>query len=193
MPKENTTYKANATANKYTVSFNENGGGTPSSTSIEVTYNSTYGTLPTISRTGYTFDGWFTAASGGTQIIADTKEVMLMALEDIASNRAREGARLYEFFNETIKTVKDIVKIIAERSPETVAEYRRKLTARKHIVANRDLTSDKVLTYAVINALIMATEDDDILHQREAVCLVLVVGDTIGRGEDNLVVVALRL
>jgi len=27
-----------------------------------------YGTLPTLTRTGYTFDGWYTAASGGTRI-----------------------------------------------------------------------------------------------------------------------------
>ena len=33
-----------------------------------VTYNSTYGTLPTPTRTGYTFNGWYTAESGGTQV-----------------------------------------------------------------------------------------------------------------------------
>jgi uncharacterized repeat protein (TIGR02543 family) len=35
-----------------------------------VTFGSTYGTLATTSRTGYTFDGWFTAASGGTAVDA---------------------------------------------------------------------------------------------------------------------------
>ena len=33
-----------------------------------VTYNSTYGDLITPSRAGYTFTGWYTAASGGSRI-----------------------------------------------------------------------------------------------------------------------------
>ena len=56
----------------YTVSFNANGGTTPTA-SKTVTYSSTYGDLPTPTRTGYTFTGWFTAASGGTQVTKDTK------------------------------------------------------------------------------------------------------------------------
>lgn len=60
------------TANKYTVSFNANGGSVDTA-SKNVTYNSTYGTLPTPTRTGYTFNGWFTAASGGTKIVDTTK------------------------------------------------------------------------------------------------------------------------
>lgn len=50
------TFKANWTANTYTVSFNANGG-TCSTTTKEITYDSTY-SLPTPSRTGYTFKGW---------------------------------------------------------------------------------------------------------------------------------------
>ena len=72
MPKANTTYKANATANSYTVTFNANGGNTPSPTTKSVTYASTYGDLATCTRTGYTFAGWYTAASGGTQVTSTT-------------------------------------------------------------------------------------------------------------------------
>ena len=56
----------------YEVIFNSNGG-TCSTSSKTVTYNSTYGTLPTPTRTGYTFDGWYTSSTGGTKITADTK------------------------------------------------------------------------------------------------------------------------
>lgn len=59
-------------ANTYTVTFDASGG-TVSDSKKTVTYGSTYGTLPTASRTGYTFDGWYTAASGGTKITADSK------------------------------------------------------------------------------------------------------------------------
>lgn len=58
-------------ANTYTITFNANGG-TTSTESKEVTYNSTYDTLPTPTRTGYTFNGWYTAASGGTQTTSST-------------------------------------------------------------------------------------------------------------------------
>lgn len=66
MPSSNISLTANATANTYTVTFDANGGTTPT-TSKNVTYNSTYGTLPAPSRTGYSFNGWYTAISGGTQ------------------------------------------------------------------------------------------------------------------------------
>ena len=69
----NQTLYAQWTARTYTVTFNANGGSDGSYTSKTVTYNSTYGTLPTPTRTGYTFKGWFTAASGGTQVAATTK------------------------------------------------------------------------------------------------------------------------
>ena len=38
-----------------------------------VTYDSTYGDLPTPLREGYTFDGWYTASSGGTKVESSTK------------------------------------------------------------------------------------------------------------------------
>ena len=53
--------------NNYTVTFNANGGSV-STSSKSVTYGSTYGTLPTPTRTGYTFNGWYTASGGGTKI-----------------------------------------------------------------------------------------------------------------------------
>ena len=70
--------------NKFTVTANANGGTIPTTSgwtvasggataTKQVTYDSTYGTLPTPTRTGYTFNGWFTAQTGGTQIKADTK------------------------------------------------------------------------------------------------------------------------
>ena len=87
------TMTAKWKANTYTVKFNGNGGN--SASSIKVTYNSTYGTLPTTTRangsmsdlnvgtnkvTGvsgvdikYKFLGWYTAASGGTKITSSSK------------------------------------------------------------------------------------------------------------------------
>lgn len=55
----------------YAVTFNANGGSV-STTSKTVTNGSTYGILPTPTRNNYTFDGWYTAQSGGSKITAST-------------------------------------------------------------------------------------------------------------------------
>lgn len=70
----NVTYYAHWTATKrsYTATFNGNGGSTPSPSSITKEYNAALGTLPTCTRTGYTFLGWYTASSGGTKISTTT-------------------------------------------------------------------------------------------------------------------------
>ena len=51
----------------WTVSFNPKGGTTVTA-SKAVTRGDAYGTLPTPTRTGYTFAGWYTATSGGSGI-----------------------------------------------------------------------------------------------------------------------------
>lgn len=55
-----------------TVTFNANGGSV-SPASKSVTVGQVYGTLPTPSRSGYTFNGWYTAAAGGSAVTAATK------------------------------------------------------------------------------------------------------------------------
>ena len=76
------TYYAYVTraVNRYTFTFNANGGSTPSSSSITKNYNEAIGTLPTCSRAAdntytYAFAGWFdtSATSGGTQLTTTTK------------------------------------------------------------------------------------------------------------------------
>ena len=66
-----TTLYAKWKLNEFNVSFNANGGNV-SQTAKEVIYGEVYGTLPTPSRTGYSFNGWYTSATGGTKIAADT-------------------------------------------------------------------------------------------------------------------------
>lgn len=69
------TLYAQWTVNTYTVIFNTEGGDCPA-TSKTVTYGLPYGELPTPTRDGYTFNGWFTAADGGDQITADTTAII---------------------------------------------------------------------------------------------------------------------
>lgn len=74
-----TTYKSSLTTSSYTVpaptytvTFNANGGSVDT-TSKTVVYGSTYGTLPTPTRPNYTFNGWYTASTGGTNVTSSTK------------------------------------------------------------------------------------------------------------------------
>ena len=65
------TIYAHWTANSYAVTFNADGGTVTASTK-NVTFGSTYGELPTPSRSGYTFAGWWTAVDSGEQINAES-------------------------------------------------------------------------------------------------------------------------
>ena len=67
----NQTLYAQWNANRYTINFDANGGNV-SISSMNVTYGSTYGTLPNPTRDYYTFNGWYTAVSGGTKVSSST-------------------------------------------------------------------------------------------------------------------------
>lgn len=69
MPATNVYMTANAAINTYTIIYDANGG-TVDISSKSVTHGDTYGELPTLSRTGYIFLGWFTDVTAGTQISA---------------------------------------------------------------------------------------------------------------------------
>jgi len=56
----------------YRVQFNANGGFVSAGSKI-VKQGETYGTLPTPTYDGFTFDGWYTQKNGGTKISASTK------------------------------------------------------------------------------------------------------------------------
>ncbi len=79
---ESVTLRALWIVNNYTLTANANGGSIPSTSgwsgtgakaTKSVAYNTAYGTLPTPTKTGYGFAGWWTAASGGTQVNSNTK------------------------------------------------------------------------------------------------------------------------
>lgn len=66
------SYRLTAYANDGTIASTTGWTGTGSSSYKDINYGSAYGTLPTVSRTGYTFGGWYTAATGGTQVSTET-------------------------------------------------------------------------------------------------------------------------
>jgi hypothetical protein len=54
------------------IAFNSTGGSATVPTTMQVIFGATYGPLPSTSRPGFSFSGWFTAPTGGSLVTADT-------------------------------------------------------------------------------------------------------------------------
>ena len=81
------------------------------------------------------------------QISNDAKKVIEDALCDLTSNRAREGERLKNFFDESILCIKDILSVIKERSPLTVDEYKTRIKERiEEILSGVQVDETRLLT-----------------------------------------------
>ncbi len=104
------TLYAHWTAKKYTVTFDANGG-TVTPAEKTVTYGSTYGELPTPTRKGYTFVGWFTNPNGGTQVKADAEVTT-------AADRTLHAHWTQNIYTVTIKDDKDGKVIESQQIPE---------------------------------------------------------------------------
>ena len=68
MGTSNLTYTAQWIAKTIIITWNQNYTDCPETTTSEYTYNGEEIAMPAPIRTGYKFNGWFTASSGGTQI-----------------------------------------------------------------------------------------------------------------------------
>ena len=62
-PTNDITLYAHWTANQYNITFNPSTGTITGSNTKQVTYGQNYGTLPTPTRPGYTFDGWYNGSN----------------------------------------------------------------------------------------------------------------------------------
>lgn len=93
-----------ATPKSYTITFDANGGDV-STNNKTVTVGSAYGTLPTPTHAGYTFEGWYTAESGGTEITASSA-VSLTANQTLYAHWTEQVTAITEVIrNENIVTV----------------------------------------------------------------------------------------
>lgn len=68
---EDAVFYAKWVLNNFTLTYNANGGTLTEKSKI-VHYGEAYGALPKPTRTGHDFAGWFTAATGGNEIKAET-------------------------------------------------------------------------------------------------------------------------
>ena len=101
-----------------TVTFNADGG-VVSTTSKQVKRGETFGTLPTPTRTGCTFVGWYTSTSGGSKIVSTTvsnytTDITLYARWDdgdpvfdyqLNSDMVSYSVKIDSFFDDTITNI----------------------------------------------------------------------------------------
>lgn len=89
--------------------------------------------------------------------------VLDRALQDFDQMRTREGARLEADVLSRAARIEDLVGLVEERSPQTVAEYRAKLEARMNeVLSNTQLDPARILTEAAIFADKVAVDEETV-------------------------------
>lgn len=96
-------------------------------------------------------------------ISADLSAVLEQALANYVSMRETEGKKLAEDILSRLDTIESITAKVEQRSPETVAEYREKLTARmKEVLQSTTIDESRILTEAAIFADKVAVDEETV-------------------------------
>jgi len=90
-------------------------------------------------------------------------KVLEQALSDFDAMRAREGGKLYDDISSRLKALEAYVSFIEERSPQTVEEYRDRLTKKmQDILESKQIDESRILTEAAIYADHIATDEETV-------------------------------
>lgn len=94
---------------------------------------------------------------------ADLCAVLQEALEAHRAMRAREGEKLAGDIGGRLDVIERLTAQVEERSPETVAEYRQKLTARmEEVLQSASVDPQRILTEAAIYADKVAVDEETV-------------------------------
>ena len=104
------------------------------------------------------------------ELTADIHAVAEEALRDFDAMRCREGEKLEADLLGRLDTLEDFTHQVEQRSPQTVADYRARLTAKlQEVLADRQLDESRVLTEAAIFADKVAVDEETVrLHSHIA-------------------------
>ena len=96
-------------------------------------------------------------------ISADLCAVLGQALAAYTAMRETEGRKLEEDIQRRLDTIGAITRLIEERSPQTVAEYRQKLMARmQEVLQSASIDESRILTEAAIFADKVAVDEETV-------------------------------
>ena len=94
---------------------------------------------------------------------ADICAVLDKALENYNAMRATEGRKLAEDIGGRLDTIETLTGRVEQRSPETVKEYREKLTARMmEVLQSTTIDESRILTEAAIYADKIAVDEETV-------------------------------
>ncbi len=120
----------------------------------------------------------------------DIDAILVKALEDFNSMRAREGERLYADISSRADEIERLVGLAEERSPQTVAEYRERLAARlREVLESSDVDEARIVTEAAIFADKTAVAEETVRLRSHLAQLrdLIRSGEPVGRKLDFLV------
>ncbi len=130
------------------------------------------------------------AADDEEQIWNDISEVAGDALASFLKMRKEEGAKLRDDVLQKAALIEKMVGEVEKISPETVENYRAKLTARlEEVLANKDFDEQRIITEAAIFAEKIAV-DEETVRLRSHISqlrLMLDTDEAIGRKLDFIV------
>ena len=96
-------------------------------------------------------------------VAGDICAVLDEALEAYNAMRAVEGVKLCEDIAGRVTTIETVVGKVEERSPQTVAAYREKLTARmQEVLQSTTIDESRILTEAAIFADKIAVDEETV-------------------------------
>lgn len=124
------------------------------------------------------------------QLTQDLCEVTRMALGDFNAMRQREGEKLAEDLLSRLDTLEEYTDQVEAKSPETVAAYQERLTARiREVLEDRQIDESRILTEAAIFADKVAVAEETVrLHSHITQFRDMVAkGGVIGRKLDFLI------
>ena len=97
------------------------------------------------------------------ELTADIHAVTEEALRDFDAMRSREGEKLEADLLGRLVTLENFTHQVEQRSPQTVADYRARLTAKlQEVLADRQLDESRVLTEAAIFADKVAVDEETV-------------------------------
>lgn len=123
-------------------------------------------------------------------VSADLCTVLDEALAAYNTMRAVEGAKLAEDIGNRLSYIENYTSQVEERSPQTVAEYRAKLTARmQEVLQSTTIDEQRILTEAAIYADKVAVDEETVrLRSHVAQLRTMIASDEpMGRKMDFLI------
>ena len=123
-------------------------------------------------------------------VSADLCAVLDQALEAYNAMRAVEGTKLAEDIGSRLTNIEIYTSQVEERSPQTVAEYRAKLTARmEEVLQSTTIDPQRILTEAAIYADKVAVDEETVRLRSHVAQLrtMLASDEPMGRKMDFLI------